>query len=206
MRLVIAASDSAGGALTYQAGGLPDGLSIDAATGLITGTPRAAGVSSVTVTAADSSRSSGRTTFRWTIGGLPGASRGSVVGLSDGRAKLSFSLAAGYDAPPIEALGLAVPSGLSFARSARVLARDITIAGPGGKRLTFATRLRDGALAIAIGSSVSSVQVTIKAPAIRVSAGWVASVRRGRKSARELVVGSTDTSDHTSLLVLKVSL
>src|SRR5579862_7231218 len=48
------ATDSGGAALTYSASGLPAGLSINSSSGLISGTPTAAGTSSVTVTAKDS--------------------------------------------------------------------------------------------------------------------------------------------------------
>lgn len=65
--LQIHASDSDGGALTYSATGLPAGLSIDPATGLITGTPTTAGAPSVTVTAQDASGPSGSTQFTWTV-------------------------------------------------------------------------------------------------------------------------------------------
>jgi cellulase/cellobiase CelA1 len=65
--LQIRATDSAGQALTYSATGLPAGLSISSS-GLISGTPTAAGTSSVTVTASDSS-GSGSATFTWTISG-----------------------------------------------------------------------------------------------------------------------------------------
>jgi len=50
----ISATDSASGqTLTYSATGLPAGLSISTATGLISGSPTAAGSSTVTVTARD---------------------------------------------------------------------------------------------------------------------------------------------------------
>jgi O-glycosyl hydrolase len=63
------ASDSASAqTLTYSASGLPAGLSIGPATGLISGTPTTAGTSTVTVTAADSTGASGSATFSWTIG------------------------------------------------------------------------------------------------------------------------------------------
>ncbi len=58
--LQIRASDSASGqTLTYTATGLPAGLSINSATGLITGTPTTAGTSTVTVTATDTTGATG---------------------------------------------------------------------------------------------------------------------------------------------------
>lgn len=66
--LQIKASDSASGqTLTYSATGLPAGLSISSATGLISGTPTTAGSSSVTVTVTDGTGSKGTASFTWTI-------------------------------------------------------------------------------------------------------------------------------------------
>ncbi|MDQ1688226.1 MAG: hypothetical protein QOK42_1201 [Frankiaceae bacterium] len=66
--LQIQATDSASGqTLTYSATGLPAGLSINASTGLISGTPTTAGTSSTTVTAKDTTNASGSASFSWTV-------------------------------------------------------------------------------------------------------------------------------------------
>jgi Putative Ig domain len=66
--LQITATDSASGqTLTYSATGLPAGLSINSSSGLISGTPSAAGTDSVTVTATDTTGASGSASFTWTI-------------------------------------------------------------------------------------------------------------------------------------------
>jgi hypothetical protein len=68
--LQIHATDSASGqTLTYSATGLPAGLSINASSGLISGTPTAAGTSNVTVTARDGTGATGSTAFTWTVTG-----------------------------------------------------------------------------------------------------------------------------------------
>jgi hypothetical protein len=80
--LQIHASDSAPAqALTYAATGLPAGLSINATSGLVSGTPGTPGTSTVTVTAADTTGASGITSFNWTISpGSGGCAGGQLLG------------------------------------------------------------------------------------------------------------------------------
>jgi hypothetical protein len=66
--LQIHASDSAAGqTLTYSATGLPTGLTINAASGLISGTAGAAGTFTSTVTATDATGATGTASFTWTV-------------------------------------------------------------------------------------------------------------------------------------------
>jgi hypothetical protein len=68
LSLQIHASDSATGqTLTYSATGLPTGLHISAASGLISGTPTKVGTFSTKVTATDTTGASGSASFTWTV-------------------------------------------------------------------------------------------------------------------------------------------
>ncbi len=64
--LQVTATDSGGASLTFSAGGLPPGLSISPS-GLISGSPTAAGTYSITVTATDTTGASGSATFTITV-------------------------------------------------------------------------------------------------------------------------------------------
>jgi hypothetical protein len=65
--LQVNAVDSAAGTTSFAASGLPSGMSISSSTGLITGTPSAAGAYSTTITGTDSTGVSGTAAFTWTI-------------------------------------------------------------------------------------------------------------------------------------------
>lgn len=66
--LQITATDSSSSAkLTYSATGLPPGMTIASATGLISGTPTTAGTYHVTATATDDTSATGSTSFTWTV-------------------------------------------------------------------------------------------------------------------------------------------
>ena len=79
VRLRITATSGSGGTLTYGAAGLPPGLKIAAATGLITGRLpllTAAVSTKVTVTVTDAAGGSGATRFYWTVSPVTGLLHG----------------------------------------------------------------------------------------------------------------------------------
>jgi chitodextrinase len=67
LSLTIAATDADGDPLSFTATGLPAGLTLAAASGVISGTPTTAGASTVVVSASDGRGGTGSTTFGWTI-------------------------------------------------------------------------------------------------------------------------------------------
>ncbi len=71
--LQLHATDSASGqTLTWSATGLPAGLSVNSASGLISGTPTTAATSTVTVTATDTTGARGSASFTWMINPVGG--------------------------------------------------------------------------------------------------------------------------------------
>ena len=71
--LQIHATDSASGqTLSYSATGLPAGLTINASTGLVSGTPTTSGSNTVTVTVKDTTGATGTASFAWNISGGSG--------------------------------------------------------------------------------------------------------------------------------------
>ncbi len=205
VKLQITAADTNGRYPFFSAHGLPAGLSISPATGLVSGTPTRAGVSSVAVTAADTSGLSSATAhLTWTISGNPTSSHASLGGLAGGHPRLSFTLAAGTNAPAIVAITVALPHGLSFSRQAKTLARYIGVKGPGAKRLKFTAKLSHGVLTIELKTAATRVQLTIAYPAIAASNSLIKRAQRRRAGTLSVTVHASDSSRRTTSLTLKL--
>lgn len=74
------ASSGAGQTLTWTATGLPAGMSVNAATGLVSGTPTASGTFASTVTAKDTTGATGSTAVTWTVVPAPTVCTGQKLG------------------------------------------------------------------------------------------------------------------------------
>jgi subtilase family serine protease len=209
--LRLRASDSGAAALTYSASGLPAGLTLGGANGLISGTPTTAGVYAVTVAAADTFGNAGSTRFTWTIfNPLPTQSIKSrprikslkLSGIGRRKPKLTFTATAGHNAPALKSLTVSLPKGLSFATKIRTLAKGIRARG-----VKFKLRIHRGALTISFTSMVRSVSVQVETPAISDSAGLASMVRRHKLKRLTVAIVTTDASRtpfKTSVTVTKL--
>ena len=113
--LALTVSDPDGNAVTLTASGLPNGLAIDSAARMISGTPSTAGTFNVTVTASDATLSASRS-FTWTITEVPTSPP--VLdnpGNQDGTVGVPVSLALAVSDPgghPVTLTASGLPNGL----------------------------------------------------------------------------------------------
>lgn len=121
--LSLSATDSDGDALNYIATGLPDGLTIEAASGLISGLLELDGTFSVTLTVDDGNGGSDTVSIDWIVDPLPPVNTppvltnpGSQVSLAGNAVTTSFS-ATDLDGDPLTFSVTGLPSGLSLVAS-----------------------------------------------------------------------------------------
>jgi hypothetical protein len=153
---VTALDSAAGQTLTYAASGLPAGLSINSATGVITGTPPTDALSDVTVTASDSTGAHASVSFQWKIDSA-------VVLLNPGRQQTEPDSAASLQ---ISASDLNSPLTPTLTYSASGL--------PPGLSINSATGLISGTTTSGIASSDVTITVADTAGASSsVSFTWV---------------------------------
>jgi hypothetical protein len=184
----IQATDSGGLPVTYAATGLPAGFAINTSTGLISGTPNTPEVGAVTVSAADRFTNTGATQFTWTIAGHPAIGSVKLTGLAHRRPRLTFTVAAGADAPALKAISVALPRGLRFAKR---LKRGVSVTA------RFKPRRHVGVLTLSLRSPVRSAEVRIASPAIVVSPKLASEARRHKLRKLKLQIATVDTG-HTS--------
>ena len=208
VRLQLHATDSAGHALTYHAAGLPAGLSVAPATGLITGSPTRTGNATATITVTDSSGAAAKAPIAWSVAGRPTITGGLTVN-AKGRPALSLRVGAGRNAPPIESIVIAPSAAVRFARRARDLSRGITVRNGSGHKLKNASRLRAGDLVVTLRTAAvrtASLRVTVPAIAlVKTKTRTKAKPGKRRHPAvlESITVTVTDASSFRTAIVLR---
>jgi subtilase family serine protease len=197
--LQIGAADTHGAPVTYQATGLPSGLSINGSTGKITGRPNRIGKSTVTVVVADAAGTTAQTTFNWTIEGAPTISHVSLSSVGAGRPKLSFTATAGSDEPGLKTISITLPRGLHFSKSRET----VSVTGAKGKNLKFTASLQHAAFVITMRTASSQVRVTISSPRLAASGSLTAAIARHRASRVALTLRVTDAAKLMTRLTAK---
>jgi hypothetical protein len=117
---VTATDATPGQTLSYAAAGLPSGLAINPATGVVSGTPAEAGTKTVVLTASDGTNAAGSATFTWYVAPVA-PSQPAAVTVTPGRHQLGLS----WSAP--------VTGG------SPITSYDVTITPAGGSPTTTAT-------------------------------------------------------------------
>ncbi|GGQ72176.1 hypothetical protein GCM10010166_47590 [Couchioplanes caeruleus subsp. azureus] len=129
------------GTYTWTATGLPPGLSIDTATGVITGTPSTNGAYTTKVTATDTARVSGATSFTWTIAPAAVIADPGQVHATTGVA-VSHTMTATGGKLPYSWSASGLPAGLSINASSGLISGTPSTATTGTVKVTVTDALK----------------------------------------------------------------
>jgi subtilase family serine protease len=199
------ASDPHDPAIAYTASGLPSGLSMNSADGVISGTPSQIGVSAVTITAKDTDANSTLAHFTWTIFGAPRATGVRLSGVRGARPVLSFTLHAGAYAGALHAVAIALPRGLSFAARGRAVRRGLRV-DVGRRPVRYRARVSHGVLTVTLRRAAGKLFIRVAPPTLRAGAGLVHRARGRRPGKVRLVLRPTDTQRRLSRMRIAVKL
>jgi hypothetical protein len=153
------AQDGASAALHFRATGLPPGLSVDGATGQITGRPRHTGTFHVTATATDRQGATSGAKFSWSVGGATRILDPSLSGVGDHRPTLKLTVVTGTGAPPMSKLALELPKELRL-----VSAHGLRLAARG--MVDFTAQATGDTLTIELERAFRRVKVSLAYPAL----------------------------------------
>lgn len=148
---------------SFAATGLPDGLSLSAASGLISGLPAKAGTFSVTLTASKGTEVSDPKTLSLTIQPAPATPVITSALSALGRAGAAFSYATTASENPTSYVASGLPAGLSMVSASGVVSGTPTVSGTFTVTLRAANAAGMGAesnLVITLGSALNAPAIT----------------------------------------------
>ncbi len=196
--LQIAAAQSAGRELTYAAGGLPAGLTINPANGLISGTPTIVGTSYVTVTATDPFGTVGSVPFIWSTVPAVRVVRAKLTGLSSGKPKLTFRVQANPGAA-LKSVKAKVPAGLTLNRSVRIVRRQVKVEGAKNKRLAATASPVWKGFRVKLKKPAAAATFVIPFPALVADPKLVKEARHHKLKTLKLALTVTETTGNRGL-------
>jgi subtilase family serine protease len=195
--ITVKGSDTGPGeTLSFSATGLPAGLSISSASGVISGTPTTTGVGTVTITATDKTGASGAATFAYAVVGLPTGTL--TFAAPKGKSpKLTQTLKAGAETT-LTSVTIALPSAISMAST-----KDVTVKTTGGKVL----KVTESAHSLVITfSGASAATITVTSPSITISSTLASEIKKKKAETETFTTKIVDTFGPATTLTTKVKL
>jgi pro-kumamolisin-like protein/putative Ig domain-containing protein/subtilase family protein len=190
---------AAGSDLRYTVAKLPAGLSLNASTGRITGRPRRAGTSAVTVDVLAAGGAKRAVAFTWTVDTRPHVAHASLTSVAAGHPALTLTIAAGHDEPALHAVRITLPAGLSFAGTRAVSARIV------GRRVAETATLARRALTVVLASPRSTFTVNVAYASLKASSGLAARVARGARPRLRVLVTAGDSGGQSASVPVLVT-
>jgi subtilase family serine protease len=132
--------------------------------------------------------------------GTPKLSAVSLSGIRHRRPTLRFTATSGQNAPALQRVTIALPSGLRFANGRR----RVTVTGPGGAKVGFSTVLHHGWLTIRLRSAKSRIRVTISYSTLDATRRESNAVKSGRASKLKITVTVANSKGHKTRLTATI--
>jgi hypothetical protein len=130
--------------------------------------------------------------------GKPSESGASLSGLAKGKARLSFRLSAGSQAPKLKSFAISLPGGLSIAKS---FIKGLAIHG-GGK---YTATLSHGRLTISLKTAATSIGVVLNNKALTVSKTLAGQVAKHKVKTLRFTTRVTDANGKTTTITLTLT-
>ena len=150
---------------SVSVGALPAGISLNASTGALTGTPTTAGEASFTLAATDANSVAGTRDFTWTVNAAPAVTTTTLAATTVGRSYSATLAATGGTTPSTWSIATgSLPAGISLNASTGALTGISTTAGTYEftARITDAnSRQADGALSITVNAAPAISTLTL---------------------------------------------